>query len=36
MMNSSNETDFITLNPDTIWNKSYVESIQRYGKILFF
>ena len=24
MMNSSNESDFLTLNPDTIWNKSYV------------
>ena len=32
MMNSSNESDFLTLNPDTIWNKSYVESIQSMEK----
>ena len=36
MMNSSNESDFLTLNPDTIWNKSYVEPNTKYGKILFF
>ena len=35
MMNSSNESDFLTLNPDTVWNKSYVETF-KYGKILFF
>ena len=35
MMNSSNESDFLTLNPDTIWNKSYVESIQGMEKFYF-
>ena len=35
MMNSSNESDFLTLNPDTIWNKSYVESIQSMEKFYF-
>jgi MurNAc alpha-1-phosphate uridylyltransferase len=28
MMNSSNESDFLTLNPDTVWNKNYAETIQ--------
>jgi MurNAc alpha-1-phosphate uridylyltransferase len=27
MMNSSNDSDFIILNPDTIWNQGYVENI---------
>ena len=35
MMNSSNESDFLTLNPDTIWNKSYVETIQNMEKFYF-
>ena len=35
MMNSSNESDFLTLNPDTIWNKSYVETIQSMDKFYF-
>tara|TARA_B100000795_G_scaffold141372_1_gene105840 strand:- start:98 stop:790 length:693 start_codon:yes stop_codon:yes gene_type:complete len=35
MMNSSNETDFLTLNPDTIWNKNYVEIIQSMEKFYF-
>jgi N-acetyl-alpha-D-muramate 1-phosphate uridylyltransferase len=35
MMNSSKESDFLTLNPDTIWNKSYVESIQSMEKFYF-
>jgi MurNAc alpha-1-phosphate uridylyltransferase len=35
MMNSSNETDFITLNPDTLWNKSYVKNIQNMEKFYF-
>ena len=35
MINSSNESDFLTLNPDTIWNKSYVESIQSMEKFYF-
>ena len=35
MMNSSSESDFLTLNHDTIWNKSYVESIQNMEKFYF-
>ena len=35
MMNSSNESDFLTLNPDTVWNKSYVEPIQFMEKFYF-
>ena len=35
MMNSSKETDFIVLNPDTIWNKNYVASIQDMEKFYF-
>ena len=35
MMNSSNESDFLTLNPDTVWNKNYVESIQFMEKFYF-
>jgi len=32
MMNSSNESDFLTLNPDTVWNKNYAEIIQSMEK----
>ena len=35
MINSSNESDFLTLNPDTVWNKSYVETIQNMEKFYF-
>ena len=28
MINSSNESDFLVLNPDTIWDKSYVNVVQ--------
>ena len=35
MMNSSNESDFLTLNPDTVWNKSYAETIQQMRKFYF-
>ena len=35
MMNSSNDSDFLTLNPDTVWNKSYVETIQGMEKFYF-
>ena len=35
MMNSSNESDFLTLNPDTVWNKSYAETIQDMEKFYF-
>ena len=35
MMNSSDEIDFLTLNPDTVWNKSYVETIQNMERFYF-
>jgi MurNAc alpha-1-phosphate uridylyltransferase len=35
MMNSSNELDFLTLNPDTVWNKSYTQTIQGMEKFYF-
>jgi len=35
MMNSSNDSDFLTLNPDTLWNKNYIESIQDMKKFYF-
>jgi len=35
MMNSSSESDFLTLNPDTVWDKSYVDSIQNMEKFYF-
>ena len=33
MINSSNETDFITFNPDTVWNinyKKYIEDMEKF------
>mgnify|MGYP006078146763 CR=1 FL=1 len=35
MINSSDESDFLTLNPDTVWNKSYVETIQNMERFYF-
>jgi MurNAc alpha-1-phosphate uridylyltransferase len=35
MINSSNESDFITFNPDTIWNKNYAEGINNMEKFYF-
>jgi len=35
MMNSSNESNFLTLNPDTIWNKSYAKTIEGMEKFYF-
>ena len=35
MMNSSNDSDFLTLNPDTVWGKNYTESIQSMKKFYF-
>ena len=35
MINSSDESDFLILNPDTVWNKSYVETIQSMEKFYF-
>ena len=35
MMNSSNESNFITFNPDTIWNKNYTKYIEDMEKFYF-
>jgi len=35
MMDSSNESDFLTLNPDTVWNKNYAETIRDMEKFYF-
>jgi N-acetyl-alpha-D-muramate 1-phosphate uridylyltransferase len=35
MMNYSNDTDFLIFNPDTIWNKDYLESIRKMEKFYF-
>jgi len=35
MINSSNESDFLTFNPDTIWNKNYTEAINNMEKFYF-
>ena len=36
MINSSNETDFITFNPDTVWNENYKKFIKDMEKFYFF
>ena len=35
MINSSNETDFITFNPDTVWNENYKKHIKDMEKLYF-
>jgi N-acetyl-alpha-D-muramate 1-phosphate uridylyltransferase len=35
MINSSNETDFITFNPDTVWNENYKDYIKDMEKFYF-
>ena len=35
MINSSNESDFLILNPDTVWGKNSVEVIQNMEKFYF-
>ena len=35
LINSSNETDFIIFNPDTIWNENYKEYIKDMEKFYF-
>ena len=35
MINSSNEVDFMTFNPDTIWNKNYKGYIKNMEKFYF-
>ena len=36
MMNTSRDTDFLTLNPDTVWDKNYTENIQNMEKFYFY
>ena len=35
MMKSSTETNFITFNPDTVWNKNYAKHIKDMEKLYF-
>ena len=35
MINTSNESDFLTLNPDTVWDKCYVDVVQNMEKFYF-
>ena len=35
MINSSNETDFITFNPDTVWSENYKKYIEDMEKFYF-
>jgi len=35
MMNSSNDSDFLILNPDTVWNQSYLEKIRSMEDFYF-
>ena len=35
MINSSNNPDFLVLNPDTLWNKNYVDVIQNMEEFYF-
>ena len=35
MMNSSNETNFLTFNPDTVWSNDYIKHIQNMEKFYF-
>jgi len=35
MINSSSDSDFLVLNPDTVWNKNYIEKIQNMEKFYF-
>ena len=35
MMKSSSESDFLTFNPDTVWNKNYAKHIKNMEKFYF-
>ena len=35
MINSSKESDFLILNPDTIWDNTYIEHIEKMEKFYF-
>ena len=35
MMNSSNDSDFLVLNPDTVWDKNYTDVVQNMEKFYF-
>jgi len=36
MINSSSESDFLTFNPDTVWNENYTKHIKDMEKFYFF
>ena len=35
MINSSNDSDFMTLNPDTVWDKNYIDVVRNMEKFYF-
>ena len=35
MMNSANESDFLTFNPDTVWSNNYIKNIKNMEKLYF-
>jgi N-acetyl-alpha-D-muramate 1-phosphate uridylyltransferase len=35
MMNSSNESNFLTINPDTVWDRNYIKHIKNMEKFYF-
>ena len=35
MINSSNDSDFMTFNPDTVWDKNYVDTVKNMEKFYF-
>ena len=35
MMNSANESDFLTFNPDTVWSNNYIKNIKNMEKFYF-
>ena len=35
MMNSSDESDFMIFNPDTVWNNNYIKILQNMQKFYF-
>ncbi len=35
LISNSNQNDFLVLNPDTIWNKSYISEIKKMEKFYF-
>ena len=35
MINNSKENDFLILNPDTVWNKEYVDEVEKMQSFYF-